>query len=158
MRKILGLILASVFVFGSLAQADPATEKEVTQVILDGNAYVKKNLKGEADDYSKDGALEFWSSGGLVHEIDGKGRPGEFDAFDMEVKHIQVITLVPGQVAVAHYYSEGSMKPKGFPAVDHYFTRASQVYVKEDGKWKIRSSHWSPVLGGSGTSQTALKE
>ena len=30
----------------------------------------------------------------------------------------------------------------------------NQVFVKEGGKWKIRSSHWSPISGGSGTTQT----
>ena len=30
------------------------------------------------------------------------------------------------------------------------------VLVKEGGTWKIRASHWSPVSGGSGTTQTTL--
>ncbi len=63
--------------------------------------------------------------------------------------------IEPAPVSVAVYYSEGSMKPKGSPAVNHYLTRATQVFVKEEGQWKIRSSHWSPVAGGSGTTQTA---
>jgi len=158
MKKTLSLLAATLALASAAAVADPATEKEVTQLILDGNAYVTKHLKGEDDDYSKHGALEFWSSGGLLNEIGPGGRPGKFDSFDMEVKHIRVLTLVPGQAAVAHFYSEGSMKPEGFPAVTHYLTRVTQVYVKEDGKWKIRSSHWSPITGGTGTSQTALKE
>ena len=58
----------------------------------------------------------------------------------------------------AHYYMEGFLKPKGLEAVPHYLTRVTQVYVKEDGRWKIRSSHWSPLAGGSGTSQTAPEE
>jgi hypothetical protein len=40
-------------------------------------------------------------------------------------------------------------------AVSHYLTRVTQVLVKEAGKWKIRSSHWSAITGGSGTSQAA---
>jgi hypothetical protein len=44
-----------------------------------------------------------------------------------------------------------------YPAVSHYMTRVSEVYVKEDGEWKLRSAHWSPVTGGSGTSQSALE-
>ena len=31
-----------------------------------------------------------------------------------------------------------------------------RVAVKENGKWKIRASHWSPVKGGSGTTATTL--
>ena len=131
---------------------------EVTKTIIDRNENLKKNLKSEPDEYSKDGAVEFWSSGGLMHEISPDGRPGEFDEFNIEVSHIRVTSLVKGKVAMAHYYSQGSMKPKGSPAVPNYFTRASQVFVKENGIWKVRSSHWSAVKGGSGTSQTAPEE
>jgi hypothetical protein len=39
--------------------------------------------------------------------------------------------------------------------VGHYLTRVTQVFVKEDGMWKVRSSHWSAVTGGAGTTQTS---
>jgi hypothetical protein len=145
---VAGLVLCSGF-----AYAQSETEKEVTQTILDSNAYTNKNLKAQADEYSSKGALEFWSSGGLLQEIAPGGRPDEFDAVSITAKHIRVITLVEGQAAVAHYYSEGSLKPKGATAVGHYLTRVTQVFVKEAGKWKIRSTHWSVISGGSGTSQ-----
>jgi len=32
----------------------------------------------------------------------------------------------------------------------------TQVYVKENGKWKVRAAHWSPIAGGSGTNQNSL--
>ena len=147
---VAGLVLCSGF-----AYAQSETEKEVTQTILDSNAYTNKNLKGQGDEYSSKGALEFWSSGGLLQEIAPGGRPDAFDAVNITPKHIRVITLAEGQVAVAHYYTEGSMKPKGATAVSHYMTRVTQVFVKEAGKWKIRSSHWSAISGGSGTSQAA---
>ena len=147
---VAGLVLCSGF-----AYAQSETEKEVTQTILDSNAYTNKNLKGQGDEYSSKGALEFWSSGGLLQEIAPGGRPEEFDAVNITPKHIRVITLVEGQVAIAHYYTEGSLKPKGATAVNHYMTRVTQAFVKEAGKWKIRSSHWSAISGGSGTSQAA---
>ena len=53
------------------------------------------------------------------------------------------------------YYSEGSMTPKGSKPVGHYMTRVTQAFVKENGEWRIRASHWSPIMGGAGTSQTA---
>lgn len=143
------LTLCSGFAY---AQSD--TEKEVTQTILESNAYTNQNLKGRADDYSSKGALEFWSSGGLLQEIAPAGRPDDFDAINITAKNIRVTALVEGQAAVAHYYSEGSLKPKGAPAVGHYLTRVTQVFVKEAGKWRIRSSHWSAVAAGSGTTQT----
>ena len=111
-------------------------------------------MKKSENDYSKDGALEFWSSGGLMQTIDPSGRPEAYDYVNINPKHIEVIILAKGKAAVAMYYSEGNMKPKNSSEVSHYLTRVSQTFVKEDGEWRTRTSHWSPVMGGSGTSQT----
>lgn len=155
MMKAVACLIAGLIICPNLAYGQSQTEKEVTQTILESSAYTNTNLKDRADAYSRLGALEFWSSGGLLHEIPPSGRAGTFDAINVTPKHIKVITLVEGQAAMAHYYSEGSIKPKGAPAVSQYLTRVTQVFVKEDGRWKIRSSHWSAVTGGSGTTQTA---
>lgn len=149
-----GIAIAALTLGSGFAYAQSETEKEVTKVIVESNDYTNKSLKQQPETYSAKGALEFWSSGGLLQEIAPGGRPEEFEAVNISVKNIQVIALVEGQAAVAHYYSEGSMKPKGAAAVSHYLTRVTQVFVKEGGKWKIRSSHWSPITGGTGTSQT----
>lgn len=156
MKKII-LVLSGIVLFaGAFAHADEATEQEVIKSIMDGNAYAKKNLKDQDDTVSKDGSLEFWSSGGLLQEVEAGTEPDEYESVNIDAKHIRVITLVPGQIAVAQFYSEGSMAPKGSAAVSNYRTRATQVLVKENGKWKIRAAHWSPIAGGSGTSQTAV--
>ena len=130
--------------------------EEIKKQIMDNNEYSNKNNRS-INEYSKNGALEYWSSGGLIQEIDPDGRPEEYDYFNIKVKHIEVVVLVPKKAAVAMYYSEGSMKPKNSPAVNHYLTRVTQAYVNENGKWKVRASHWSPIQGGSGTSQTSTK-
>jgi hypothetical protein len=158
MKKCVLFSLVVVLACSAPVFAQSDTEKEVIQTIIEGYEYTNMNKTGRADDYSKDGALEFWSSGGLLHEIAPSGRPEQFDAVNIHPKHIKVITLVEGQAAVALFYSEGMLKPKGSPAVNHYLTRVTQVYVKEDGKWKIRSSHWSPVTGGGGTTQSAQEQ
>jgi hypothetical protein len=156
MKNVVALMIAGTFACSSLAYAESETEQEVKQTILEEIEYFNKNLTGRPDDYSQHGALEFWSSGGLLQEIaPGAIAGGPWEVFNIQAKHIKVIALVEGQAAVAHYYWEGSMKPKGSPAVNNYLTRATQVFVKEDGKWRIRSSHWSAVAGGSGTTQTA---
>lgn len=155
MKRFAVVTTLIVFAGSGLVSAQSTTEEEVTQAIIDGSAYSRANLKTEPDSYSSEGALEFWSSGGLLNEVSSEGDVQEFDAFSLTPKHIRVITLVEGQAAVAHYYSEGTLAPKGAAPVSHYLTRVSQVMVKEDGKWKIRSSHWSAVTGGSGTSQAA---
>jgi hypothetical protein len=107
---------------------------------------------------SSEGSLEFWSSGGLLHEVSADLAPDEFDSFALDVKHIHVITLVPGKAAVAQYYSEGSIDRKNSSSVGNYRTRATQVFVKENGEWKIRAAHWSPIAGGAGTSATSLED
>ncbi|MGB8401232.1 nuclear transport factor 2 family protein [Bradyrhizobium sp.] len=158
MKAVL-LVLTSIFLFaGAFAHADEATEQEVIKTIMDGNAYAKKNLKDQEDTVSKDGSLEFWSSGGFLQEVKAGSKPDEYESVNIDAKHIHVVTLVPGKVAVAQYYSEGSMARKNSAAVSNYRTRATQVFVKEDGKWKVRAAHWSPIAGGSGTSQTAVNQ
>ena len=141
------LLIAGLLTFAvATAQADPETEQEITKLIMDANAYTKQNLKAQEDTLSAEGSMEFWSSGGLLHELSADLAPQEFESFNIDVKHIHVITLVPGEAAVAQYYSEGSMQGKGEDAVHGYRTRATQVFVKEDGDWKIRAAHWSPIV------------
>jgi len=127
--------------------------EDIKKTIEDDFAHLNKTKRSK-NEYSKDGALEFWSSGGLLHRIDASGRPETYEEVNLSPKHIEVVVLAKGKAAVAFYYSEGRLKPKGSEGVDHYLTRVSQTFVKEGGNWKTRSSHWSPVKGGSGTSQT----
>ncbi len=154
-RSVVAALVISVLAIGSsLAQGQTQTEKEVMQTVIEAAKYANANSKGDASELSRLGALEFWSSGGLLQEITPGGAPDVYEAINLTPKNIRVIALVEGQAAVALYYSEGMIRPKGSAAVNHYLTRVTQVFVKEDGKWKIRSSHWSPITGGAGTSQT----
>jgi hypothetical protein len=153
MRQFLKLLIGIAVISSFILAGDV---DEIKNQIMNNNEYSNKNNRS-VNEYSKNGALEFWSSGGLIQEIDPDGRPEEYDYFNIKVKHIEIIVLVPEKAAVAMYYSEGSMKPKNSPAVNHYMTRVTQAYVKEDGQWKVRASHWSPIQGGSGTSQTSIE-
>jgi SnoaL-like domain len=156
MKKVL-LVLSGILLFaGAFAHADEATEEAVKKAIIDGNEFAKENLKDQEDTVSDDGSLEFWSSGGFLQKVSADDEPAVYESINIDAKHIHVITLVPGEIAVAQFYSEGSMAPEGSAAVSNYRTRATQVMVKEDGKWKVRAAHWSPIAGGSGTSQTAV--
>ena len=84
-------LLVGLFTFAATsAQADEATEQEIKQVIIGGNAYTKQNLRGQEDTVSAEGSLEFWSSGGLLHELGADLAPQEFESFDIDVKHIHV--------------------------------------------------------------------
>jgi len=158
MKLLMTAMIALLMLTGTAALADEQTEREVRQTILDNYAENNRTKQGNAENYSKDGAVEFWSSGGVMHKVTRDDNSDEYDEFSINAFHIKVVTLVPGKAAVAHFYAQGSMKPKGAPRVPNYFTRSTQAFVKEGSEWKIRSSHWSPVLAGSGTSQTSLQE
>lgn len=138
------------------AQASADTAEEVRAAIMEGIEYANKNLEDAPDTVAKEGSAEFWSSGGLMQWVPADGPLSEYEYQTLTPKHIEVITLVEGQAAVAMYYTEGRFKAKGGAAVDNYLTRATQVYVKEDGKWKVRAAHWSPIAGGSGTNQNSI--
>ena len=137
-------------------QAVADTAEEVRATIMENAQYTNKNLKDAPDTVSKDGAPEFWSSGGLLQWVSTDGPTSEYEYQSLSPKHIKVITLVEGEAAVAMYYSEGRFKAKGGEPVNNYLTRVTQVYVKENGKWKVRAAHWSPIAGGSGTNQNSL--
>ena len=137
--------------------AETEVEKEVKQHILDNNAYALKNLKDKAKTISKEGSLEFWSSGGLLHSIQQNSKVREFDAYNLHQKHIKVIEI-NATTAVALYYVEGDYQEKESENNANYLTRAMLVYVKEEGGWKIRAAHWSPLTGGKGTTETAIKQ
>lgn len=158
MKKKIVLVVGLLTLVGGSAYADSATEQEIKNLIMETNAYTKQNLKGQEDTVSSEGSLEFWSSGGLLHKVDADLAPQEFESFAIDVKHIHVITLVPGEAAVAQYYSEGSMQGKDESPVHGYRVRVTQVFVNEDGNWKIRAAHWSPIAGGKGTASVSVVE
>jgi hypothetical protein len=131
-------------------------EDRVRQTILDNYALTAERLADQPQETSADGSLAFWSSGGLLQEVSENDAPVTYVSFNLVPKHIRVVALGEG-VALAQFYVEGSYQPQGGAPVPHYLTRATQVYVREGGQWKVRGAHFSPVTGGSGTHVTAVK-
>ena len=158
---ILGAAVAALVLLPALASAEhhegDTTAEEVKATIMAENAFVRENLMDSEGGVSAEGTAEFWSSGGLLQWVAPDAPASEYEDFSITPKHIKVITLVPGQAAVAMYYSEGSMHQKGSAPVGHYMTRVMQVWVKEDGAWVVRAAHWSPIAAGAGTNQTAIE-
>ena len=136
--------------------AETEVEKEVMKCILDNNTYRLKNLEGKPKEISENGSLEFWSSGGLLQSLQQNAKR-EFDTYNLHPKHIKV-TEINATTAVALYYVEGTYQQKESGNNANYLTRVMQVYVKEEGGWKIRAAHWSPLTGGKGTTETAIKQ
>ena len=102
--------------------------------------------------FPEQGNYSFNSTGGLLN-YNPNPAGNLFDGINLQAKHIRVVSLVPGEAAVAMYYNEGSIQPKGYGAVAHYLTRVSETFVKENGKWVMVTGHYSPITGGQGTSQ-----
>lgn len=152
MRSLTTLALVTALLLPALAAAEGSVEDEVRATVEAYYAHAREHLVSPVDAISSKGSLQFWSSGGLVLTITADTPPVEYEIFGIRPKHISILPLADG-AAAAIYYAEGSMKPKGRPAVDHYLTRVLAVYVREESGWKIRAGHWSPLVGGGGTSQ-----
>ena len=155
MKKIIWITTLILSTFSMFVNAD--TAQEIRDVLLANMAHTNKNLSQDPMRISSAGSKEFFSSGGLLNTITRNAGVSDFEYFSGTVKHIEVVVLVEGQAAVAHYYQEASMKPRGLPAVPNYRTRVTQAFAKEDGMWRIKAAHWSPLQGGAGTSQTVVK-
>ena len=155
MKKL--LLLALLFTAFTFAQNNFKDETEIIKLI---QSNWEKNNQGKIDVrlMSEDGYYAFNSSGGLmVYDKNPNIKKNEWDIINLTPKHIKVVSLVPGKAAVAMFYSEGSMTPKGSAAVPHYMTRVSETFIKEKGKWVMKTAHYSPISGGSGTSQIGSK-
>ncbi len=152
----IALLLVPSLIFAQDAQEKKDAD-EIKAMIIKDSDEVKKSLTLSEPHISARGSHDFWSSGGLLVELTPDFRP-QFDSFNLTPKHIKVISLVPGKAAVAAYYNEGNFKPTNGDRVDHYLCRVTEVYVNENGKWKIRHAHFSPVQGGSGTTQTSVEK
>ena len=150
--------LAALTLLPAVAEAGEhgGVAAEIKALIKESNAYVREHGKDQEGGISKNGALHFWSSGGLMQWVAPDSAPSEYEYFATTPKHLKVIELPGGEAAVAMYYSEGSFQVKGRPAVGHYMTRVMEVYVKEDGEWVNVAAHWSPVAAGAGTNQTSV--
>ena len=154
-KRLTSALALTLCVLSSTVMADTASE--VRQVVLDQIVHLNQELSQDPMRLSKDGSKEFNSSGGLLNHLERTSGGNTFEMFEGSIKHIEVVVLVEGQAAVAHFYQEAMMKPTGLPAVPNYRTRVTQIFVKEEGDWKIRAAHWSPLMGGAGTSQTVIK-
>jgi hypothetical protein len=146
--------LALVVLAPTVAIAD--TADEIKTLIMQDNADSRKNLSAGSEGISKHGSVEFWSSGGLMQYVPADAPDATWEHFALTPKHIKVVTLVEDQAAIAMYYSEGSFHETGQEPVSHYMTRVTVAYVKEDGQWKQRAAHYSPVAAGQGTRQSSV--
>ena len=155
--KILLNTLTIAFVLSTSAFSQTNSVSDEIKALILEDQRVANETNEQVLNYSEQGALEFWSSGGLLHTMTNDLQVNRFDDISLQAKHIEVISIANGEAAVAMYYNEGSLKPLNGASVSHYLTRITQVFVKENDKWVVVAAHYSPVTGGSGTSQSSVE-
>ena len=69
--------------------------------------------------------------------------------YDVTVMYPNAVSL-SDTVVLARYYLEGSMSADDV-TVSNYRTRVTHIWVKEDGEWKSKSWHFSPLHNGGTT-------
>jgi hypothetical protein len=131
-------------------------ENRVREVLLQQIAFSQENKRSMEGTISQDGSVEFWSSGGLRHHVP-VDHVVEYDAINGFIDGLEVVPLPGGEAAIATFYSEGAGQLKGGDHNAHYLVRATIVFVKESGDWKIRAAHYSPIAGGNGTFQRTIQ-
>tara|TARA_B100001059_G_scaffold153182_1_gene152820 strand:- start:3100 stop:3675 length:576 start_codon:yes stop_codon:yes gene_type:complete len=154
---LLGPALSAIATGTSSPAVDvDADATEIMAMILAHQAQSNRENKQVKGVISKNGSVEFWSSGGLRQHVENGAELPTYTNLNIIAKDIEIESIVPGQAAVATYYAEGSLQAKGGSPVSNYLTRVTIVFAKEDGAWKRRAAHWSPIIGGAGTTQTVL--
>ena len=106
--KGLSLILVATLL-SNAAQAGTQEERDVVKANI---AYTNKMMSQDPNRISEQGSKD-----PLLNTIYRDSDASDFEYFSGSVKHIEVVVLVEGQAAVAHYYQEAVMKPTGLPAV-----------------------------------------
>jgi len=66
---------------------------------------------------------------------------------EVEVRYPEAYEIAEGAV-LARYYLEGNLVFDDGSRADEYRVRATEVWVRENGAWKARSVHYSPLHAG----------
>lgn len=154
MKKLLLICMAIGFSQGVLADSHSTAADEVM-------ALVEKNWEARNNnDYKTqlnlrtDGMHLNANSNGTFFYSDGKPSLEEITEdlegeYDVAVMHLNAESL-SDTVVLAHYYLEGSLTA-GDVTVSDYRTRVTHIWVREDGDWKSKSWHFSPLHNGGTT-------
>ena len=107
--KFLATPLIAAFLFVAAPDSKPTAPDykatvvdEVTQMIESSSAHTRTTLKASLREVSREGSLEFWSSGGLLQKVEQSDGSTSYDVFALYPKHIEVIAL-SADAAVAHF-------------------------------------------------------
>ena len=151
--KNIGIIVSALIItFSQLIAND---EAEVTEIVNKHWEYQnKKNWKkyvgtlysGGTMNGDSNGSFWYMQESTVAAVTEGQAPSNEFN---FKPRYIKIDVLEKDRVAIAYYYLVGSYSINGQEKND-YRTRVSQVFVKEEGVWKIKSGHFTPLYSGSG--------
>lgn len=128
-----------------------ATDEVLALVKQHWEARNENNFKAQLDLMS-DGMHYHANSSGTFFYADEKPTLEAFqedvgaNEYDVEVFYPNAVML-SDTVVLARYYLEGTIDA-GDTTVSNYRTRVSHIWVKEKGKWKSKSWHFSPLHNG----------
>ncbi len=152
MKKIVILFL-TLFMTTNLLFADD--ESEVVDVIKKHWEYQNAKDWGRfVGTLFSGGTMNGDSNGSFWYEREAtiaavKQGQSPKDEFNFTPRYIEVDVLEKGKVAVAYYYLVGSYNIDGLQK-SNYRTRVSQIFVTENGNWKVKAGHYTPLHSGSG--------
>ena len=151
MQKL--LVATGVLLFSGLAIAD--SHKDATDDVLElvqqiwearnNNDYkTQRDLMSDGIHFNanSNGTFFYAQEKQSLAEIE-EDLSGEYDVTVMYPNAAQLSETV----VLARYYLEGSISADG-NTVSNYRTRVSHIWVKEGGKWKSKSWHFSPLHNG----------
>jgi len=151
--KNIGIIVSALIITASQLIAND--EAEVTEIVNKHWEYQnKKNWKkyvgtlysGGTMNGDSNGSFWYMQESTVAAVTEGQAPSNEFN---FKPRYIKIDVLEKDRVAIAYYYLVGSYSINGQEKND-YRTRVSQVFVKEEGGWKIKSGHFTPLYSGSG--------
>jgi hypothetical protein len=151
--KNIGIIVSALII--TVSQLIANDEAEVTEIVNKHWEYQnKKNWKkyvgtlysGGTMNGDSNGSFWYMQESTVAAVTEGQAPSNEFN---FKPRYIKIDVLEKDRVAIAYYYLVGSYSINGQEKND-YRTRVSQVFVKEEGGWKIKSGHFTPLYSGSG--------
>lgn len=151
MKLFVGILASAAFSVAAMADNhSSATDKVLELVETHWEARNNNDYKTQRDLMSKGTHYHANSSGTFFY---AEARPSlealEEDLagnYDVTVMYPNAVQLSE-TVILSRYYLEGQIEAEG-TTVNNYRTRVSHIWVMEDGKWKSKSWHFSPLHAG----------
>ncbi len=154
MKNLLLACMAICFSQAVLADShSSATDEVIALVEKNWEARNNNDYKTQLD-LRSDGMHFNANSSGTFFYSDAKPSLEEISEdlagdYDVTVMYPNAVAL-SYTVVLAHYYLEGSLSVDE-TTVSNYRTRVTHIWVKENGKWKSKSWHFSPLHNGGTT-------